>query len=63
MNFHHVSDEFYLFKKEVEMQPRTTFSQELLINYCGRDLKTILHNKLSKGEKSNYDAGIILIKI
>ena len=45
------------------MQPRTTFSQELLINYCGRDLKMILYNKLSNGEKSNYDAGITLIKI
>ena len=40
-----------------------TLSQELLINYCGGDLKMVMYNKLSNGEKLKYDAGITLMKI
>ena len=32
------------------MEARTILNQELLINYCGEDLKTVLHNTLSKSE-------------
>ena len=39
---HHVSDEIYLFIKAVEMEARTILNQELFINYCGEDLKTVL---------------------
>ena len=32
------------------MEARTTLNKELLINYCGGDLKAVLYNKFSKGE-------------
>ena len=48
--FHHVSDEFYLFIKAVEMEARTILNQELFINYCGEDLKMVLYNTFLKSE-------------
>ena len=47
---HQVSDEFYLFIKAVDMETRTNINLELLINYCGEDLKTVLCNTFSKSE-------------
>ena len=47
---HQVSDEFYLFTKAVDMETRTNINLELLINYCGEDLKTVLCNTFSKSE-------------
>ena len=32
------------------MEARTILNQELLINYCGEELKTVLHNTFSKSE-------------
>ena len=47
---HHVSYKFHLFIKTVKMEARTILNQELLINYCGEDLKTLLYNTFSKNE-------------
>ena len=32
------------------MEARTILNQELFINYCGEDLKTVLYNTFSKSE-------------
>ena len=44
-----VNDKFILIKA-VEMEARTILNQELLINYCGEELKTVLYNTFSKSE-------------
>ena len=58
-----VSDELYLFIKSVEMEARTILNQELLINYCGEDLKTVLYIVLSQRVKTLQYAGITLLGI
>lgn len=46
----------------MEMEARTTLNQELVINLCGGDMKTLLYNKLSKGENIEY-VGITLLEM
>ena len=58
-----VSDELSLFIKSVEMEARTILNQELLINYCGEDLKTVLYIVLSQRVKTLQYAGITLLGI
>ena len=47
---HQHSDKFYLLIKAVKIEARTILNQELLINYCGEDLKTVLYTTCPKSE-------------
>ena len=47
---HQLSDKFYLLIKAVKIEARTILNQELLINYCGEDLKTVLYTTCPKSE-------------
>ena len=45
---HQLSDKFYLLIKAVKTEARTILNQELLINYCGEDLKMVLYTTCPK---------------
>ena len=44
-----VSDEFYIFIRDVENLARTVLNNQILLSYCGEDLRMILLEKFNNG--------------